>query len=39
MIPRPVPKAAATPLSELAAFLAPFAGLVRRSQSRQSLER
>lgn len=39
MIQLPVPKAAPTPLPELAAYLAPFAGLFRRSQSRQSLER
>jgi len=39
MITFPVPKAAPTPLPELAAYLAPFAGLFRRVQSRQSLER
>jgi len=33
------PKASPDPLPELAAFLAPFAALVRRSPSRQSLER
>ncbi len=34
-----VPKAGAEPLADLAAFLAPFAGLVRRSESRHALER
>jgi SRSO17 transposase len=34
-----VPKASPAPLPELASFLAPFAPLFRRSQSRESLER
>lgn len=34
-----VPKAAPEPLPELAAFLTPFANLLRRSTSRESLER
>jgi len=34
-----VPKASPAPLPELATFLAPFAPLFRRSQSRESLER
>src|SRR5215216_1931655 len=34
-----VPKAGPAPLPELAAYLAPFASLFRRAQSRQSLER
>ncbi len=34
-----VPKAGVEPLADLAAFLAPFAGLVRRSESRHALER
>ena len=34
-----VPKAGAEPFADLAAFLAPFAGLVRRSESRHALER
>jgi SRSO17 transposase len=34
-----VPKAGPAPLPELAAYLAPFAPLFRRAQSRQSLER
>jgi SRSO17 transposase len=38
-IPVAVPKAGPAPLPELAAFLAPFAPLFRRAQSRQSLER
>lgn len=35
----PIPKAGPQPLPELASFLEPFADLVRRSESRQSLER
>ncbi len=35
----PVPKAGTGPLGDLAEFLAPFAGLVRRSESRHALER
>lgn len=35
----PIPKAGPTPLPDLASFLEPFADLVRRSESRQSLER
>lgn len=35
----PVLKAGTRPLGDLAAFLAPFAGLVRRSESRHALER
>jgi len=35
----PVLKAGTRPLGDLAAFLAPFAGLVRRSESRRALER
>ena len=38
-IPVAVPKAGPAPLPELAAYLAPFAPLFRRAQSRQSLER
>jgi SRSO17 transposase len=38
-IPLAPPKASPTPLPELAAFLAPFAPLFQRAQSRQSLER
>jgi SRSO17 transposase len=38
-IPVAVPKAGPAPLPELAAYLAPFAPLFRRSQSRRSLER
>src|SRR5918992_3997901 len=38
-IPVAVPKAGPVPLPELAAYLAPFAPLFRRAQSRQSLER
>lgn len=38
-IPVAVPKASPEPLPELAAYLRPFAGLFRRSTSRQSLER
>ncbi len=34
-----IPKAGPTPLPDLAAFLAPFATLVRRSESRRALER
>src|ERR1051326_784700 len=34
-----VPKASPDPLPELAAFLAPFAPLLRRTESRESLER
>lgn len=34
-----VPKAGREPLADLAAFLEPFAGLVRRSESRHALER
>src|SRR5919107_922766 len=37
--PVAVPKAGPVPLPELAAFLAPFAPLFRRSESRESLER
>jgi SRSO17 transposase len=39
MIPVAVPKAGPAPLPELAVYLAPFAPLFRRAQSRQSLER
>ena len=35
----PVPKAGTQPLGDLAEFLVPFAGLVRRSESRHALER
>lgn len=35
----PVLKAGTRPLGDLAEFLAPFAGLVRRSESRHALER
>lgn len=35
----PIPKAGPDPLPDLASFLEPFADLVRRSESRQSLER
>jgi SRSO17 transposase len=38
-IPAAVPKAGPAPLPELGAYLAPFAPLFRRAQSRQSLER
>src|SRR5262245_44826499 len=38
-IPVAVPKAGPAPLPELAAYLAPFAPLFHRAQSRQSLER
>src|SRR3954454_10903000 len=38
-IPVAVPKAGPAPLPALAAYLAPFAPLFRRAQSRQSLER
>src|SRR6478672_13655315 len=38
-IPVAVPKAGPAPLPELATYLAPFASLFRRAQSRQSLER
>ena len=38
-IPVAVPKAGPAPLPELAAYLAPFAPLFRRAQSRHSLER
>ena len=38
-MPIAVPKASPDPLPELAAFLAPFAPLFRRAESRQSLER
>lgn len=34
-----IPKAGLAPLPELARFLEPFAALVRRSESRQALER
>ena len=35
----PVQKAGTQPLGDLAEFLVPFAGLVRRSESRHALER
>ena len=38
-IPEAVPKASSDPLPEISAFLEPFAPLLRRAESRYSLER